>query len=53
MPMLFTVQVRVISFIPSDLFHKLLHTPGSINAFVLKQLRSLNATADNNETCQA
>ena len=31
-----TIQVRFICFIPSDLFHKLLHTPESIYTFALK-----------------
>ena len=45
------VQVRFISFIPSDLFHNFLHTLESIYTFTLKQLRSLNAT-DSNEMSQ-
>ena len=45
------IQVRFISFIPIDLFHKLLHTPGSIYTFALKQLRSL-IVIDRNEMSQ-
>ena len=44
----------LISFISSDLshkFHTLLHTPKSIYTFALLQLRSINAT-ENNEMCQ-
>ena len=36
-----------VRFPPVDLFSKILHTPESIYAFVLKQLRSLEATAGN------
>lgn len=39
------IQVRFISFITGDLFHKLLHTPESICTFALKQLWSLNANS--------
>ena len=46
-----TVQICFRSFIPSDLFHQLLHTPESIYTFSLKQLKSLNET-DSNEMSQ-
>ena len=35
-------RFRFISFIPIDLFHKLLHAPGSVHPFALKEQRSLN-----------
>ena len=46
-----TVQICFRSFIPSDLFHQLLHTPESIYTFSLKQLKSVNET-DGNEMSQ-
>ena len=46
------LQVRFICVIPIDLFHNLLHTPGSTYTYVLKQLWSSLNEIDSIEMIQ-